>query len=84
MGTVLAIQCVGGEMAGRRSVRFPPKETKMVAIPMSRIAIKSPKMLVVAVLIAILNFQTVASFNLQNKKDKDTFCMLKIAGIINI
>ena len=70
-------------MAGR-SVRFPPKETKMVAIPMSRTAIKSLKMLLVAVLIAILNFQIVASFNLRNKKDKDTFCMLKIAGIIDV
>ena len=39
-------------MAGRRSVRFLPKETKMVAIPMSRIVIKSLKMLLVAVLIA--------------------------------
>ena len=41
-------------------------------------------MLLVAVLIAILNFQIVASFNLKSKKDKDTFCILKIAGIINM
>ena len=41
-------------------------------------------MLLVAVLIAILNFKIVASFNLKNKKDKDTFYMLKSAGIINI
>ena len=41
-------------------------------------------MLLVAVLIAILNFQIVASFNIKNKKNKDTFCMLKIAGIISI
>ena len=56
----------------------------MVAIPMSRITIKSLKMLLVSVLIAILNFKIVASFNLKNKKDKDTFGMLKFAGIINI
>ena len=41
-------------------------------------------MLLVAFLIAILNFKIVASFNLKNKKDKDTFCMLKSAGIIHI
>ena len=55
-----------------------PKETK------SRITIKSLKMLLVAVLIAILNFKIVANFNLHNKKDKDTFCMLKFTGIINV
>ena len=52
--------------------------------PLSRIAIKSLKMLLVAVLIAILNFQIVASFNLRNKKDRDTFCMLEIAGIVDV
>ena len=41
-------------------------------------------MLLVSVLIAILNFKIVASFNLKNEKDKDTFCMLKFTGIINI
>ena len=41
-------------------------------------------MLLVAVLIAILNFKIVASVNLKNKKDKDTFYMLKSVGIINI
>ena len=56
----------------------------MAAIPMSRITIKSLKMLLVAVLIAILNFKIVASFNLKIKKDEDIFCMLKSASIINI
>ena len=41
-------------------------------------------MLLVSVLIAILNLKIVASFNLKNKKDNDTFYMLKFAGIINI
>ena len=56
----------------------------MTTIPLSRITIKSLKMLLVAVLIAILNFKIVASVKLKNKKDKDTFYMLKSAGIINI